>query len=63
MTPNYPPPKRKSMEEMIAESNGFKDDSSTLTGEKPKFDWTFFFSAMAVMAVIFGIIIGRCFCG
>jgi hypothetical protein len=58
LTPNYPPPKRKSKEEMIAESGSFVDERSSIAGEKPKFDWNFFSIAMAVMVIIFGVIIG-----
>jgi hypothetical protein len=58
LTPNYPPPKRKSKEDMIVDANGFKDESTSIAGDKPKFNWTFFFIANAVMVIIFGVIIG-----
>jgi hypothetical protein len=58
LTPNYPPPKRKSLEDLAAEVSSFRDEGTTSSDEKPKFDWNFFFIANAVMIIIFGVIIG-----
>jgi hypothetical protein len=59
LTPNYPPPRRKTKEEMLAEASGFSDEIRTSVPHQPlKFDWKFFLIAMAVLVGVFGTIIG-----
>lgn len=57
LTPNYPPPARKSKEEMIAEAQG--DGLGRSVPREPiYFDWQFCIIALTFGAVIFGVVIG-----